>query len=219
MAGIITLSKTLDGAAISDGLLGGGVGLDLGPSVNGQYGPIVSKAANTGQQDLYISHDGTVSITDFSCYIQQFGTDTGFAYGGQSTAATDFTNLVSIGTASGTSKNNADGLSGGLWLEMDADIAVTSQFDILTRPTFVKQFGTAGVSLATKHVISSAAMVYNNSGEQQASSPVDGEIGAAGDTTLGDAAHLQYRAYLPSSGSPFSGKEQFELVFAYAFTV
>ena len=69
MAGVIVVSETLDGAAVSDSLAGGGTGKDIGPVVNGQYGPIVSKAANTGQQDLYISHDGTASITDFSAYI------------------------------------------------------------------------------------------------------------------------------------------------------
>ena len=56
--------------AISDALLGGGTGLDLGTVTNGNYAPLTDKTANTGHQDLYLSHDGTANISEFKCFIK-----------------------------------------------------------------------------------------------------------------------------------------------------
>ena len=220
MAVSLVISETLDGSAISDSLEGGGTGVDIGSVASGSYGPLVSKTSNTGHQDIYVSHDGVNEITQFSVFIQEYGTGTGFTYGGADTAANDFTSLKNLGNASGSSKNNNDGLSGGLWIEMDADVVDASAFEQASRPTLVKIFGdslTDGIDLGSAFLVKADSMVYNSSGEQQASSPVDGQIGPAGNTTLGDSSHLKFRLYLPTSHSN-GGKLQWEVVFSYSFT-
>jgi hypothetical protein len=221
MAVTLTVSESLGGSAVADALEGGGSGVDLGSVTNGNYAPIISKSANTGKQDLYIRHDATIDpITAFSVFIQQYGTGTGYTYGGAATAAGDYTSIKALGNASGSSKNNNDGLSGGLWLEMDAGVSTSSAFDQASRGTYVKIFGdnsTDGTTLATAFLVSSKAMVYSSSGEQIATSPVDGKIGKSGDTALGTNAHLQFRIYLPT-GSTSGGVFQWETVFSYSFT-
>ena len=220
MAVLLTVAESLDGPAVSDALAGGGTGVDIGSVVNGSYAPVTDKSANTGQQDIYISHDGASKIENFSAHMQQYGVGTGFTYGGADTAADDFTSMKTMANGSGSSKNNADGLSAGFWVEMDADVSTANAFDQATRPTLVKIFGdgnTDGIDLASAFLIAGDAMVYNSAGEQQASAPVAGEIGPAGNTVLGDSCHLQFRQYLASAFG-FGGIFQFELVFSYSFT-
>ena len=60
-------------------------------------------------------------------------------------------------------------------------------------------------------------MVYENSGEQQASSPVYGKVGKAGDTVLGDSAHTKVRVYLPETHAD-GGIYQLEYIFSYTYT-
>lgn len=217
MAVAITLSESLDGAAVADSLAGGGTGLDLGSVTNGAYAPLISQPSNTGKQDLYVSHDAVVDpITDFKVYIDQFSQ----SYGGANSAANDYTSIKSEGNTSGSSKNNGDGLSSGLWMEMDADVSTTNQFDIATRSTLVKIFGdggTDGIDLASAFLVKADAMVYDAPGETVASAPVDGQIGKAADTVLGDSAHLAFRIYLRSA-FPDGGIFQFDTIFSFAFT-
>lgn len=152
--------------------------------------------------------------------MQEFGVGTGFTYGGADSAAGDFTSLKNLADASGSSKNNADGLSGGLWVEFDADVSQVNQFDQATRPTLVKIFGdglTDGIDLASAFQIPTDSMVYNAPPETLASAAVSGSIGKAGDTVLGDAAHIALRIYLPQSQTD-GGIFQGELVTAYSFT-
>jgi len=203
----------------TDALLGGGSGLDFGTGVNGQWTPIINKVANTGSLNIYLSHDGINEITELKTHIQEYGTATGFTYGGTDTAPNDFTTLSALGAASGTSKNNTDGNSGGIWMEMDADVSAVNFFDKASRPTLVKIYGESatGVSLATAFPIVGDAMVYDSGGETVATSPEDGKIGQSGNSVLGDRAHLYYRAYFPSSFST-GGTLQFELVWTMAFT-
>lgn len=222
MAVLLTVSETINGVAVSDALAGGGTGVDLGSVVNNQYAPIVDKSANTGKQDLYVYHDATIDpITDVKTFIQEYGTGTGFTYGGARTAADDFTALKNLGNGSGSSKNNSDGLSGGLWIDMDADASTTNQFDQANYPTVVKIYGdnsTDGIDLASAFGLKSDACVYDNGGvETNGSAPEDGKIGKSGDTALGDNAHLKLRMYLPNSYSD-GGIVQFEFVIGYSYT-
>ena len=60
MAVLLTVSETINGAAFSDALAGGGIGIDLGSVITGQYTPIISQPANSGQQDIFIRHDATI---------------------------------------------------------------------------------------------------------------------------------------------------------------
>lgn len=218
----LTISETLDGSQVADALAGGGNGLDLGQVQNGEWAPRVPPSSNNeGKQDLYIQHDAVVDpITDVKLFIQEFGVGTAFSYGGADSAAGDFTSIKNLGDASGSSKTNADGLSGGLWVEFDADVSQVNQFDQATRPTLVKIFGdnsTDGTTLGTAFQIPTDAMVYNAPGETIATAPVAGQIGKAADTVLGDAAHIALRIYLPQSQID-GGIFQVELVTAYSFT-
>jgi len=220
MAVNLTMSETLDGAAVADGLAGGGSGVDMGQvSANG-YVPLIDQTANTGAKDLYIRHDAVADpITSFLTYIQTFGVGTAFTYGGADSAANDFTNLKAMGAATGTSKNNADGDSGGLWVDFNAFISTVNQFNLDTRPLEVFAYGqaNAGNDLANAIQIIKEAMVYDNTGETAAVTPVDGQLGKAGDTVLGDNAHLKYRLYIPNTFVT-SGIFQWETIFTYAFT-
>ena len=221
MAVSLTLSETLHGAAIADALAGGGSGLDLGSCTNNSYSPLINKTLNTGAQNLYISHNATVDpITSLKVHIGQFGALTGFTYGGARTAAGDYADLKTWGQASGSSKNNGDGLSYGLWMDMDWNVSDANKFDIATRPTLVKIFGDAGtdgIDLASAFTIAADAMVYDSSGETSATSPVAGSVGKSGDSVLGDSAHIQLRIYLADAHIE-GGIYQWETVFSFSYT-
>lgn len=221
MAVLLTISETLNGAAVVDALAGGGTGVDFGSVVNNQFAPLVDKATNNGAKILYIRNDAIVDpITDVKTFIQEYGTGTGFSYAGADSAANDFTTLKNLGNASGSSKNNGDGLSGGIWVDMDADVSQTNQFDQATFPAVVKIYGdslTDGIDLASAFQMSSAAMVYDAPGETLAGAPVAGQIGKANDTSLGDNAKIRLRTYLPNSFTD-GGIVQWEWVIAFSFT-
>jgi hypothetical protein len=222
MAVSLTFSETLSGAALSDSLAGGGTGLDLGACSNNSYAPIVDKSSNTGRQDLYVRHDATIDpITAVKFYLAQYGAESGYTYGGARTAAGDYTAIKNLGNASGSSKNNADGLSGGVWLDQRWNVTDANQFDKATFPTKVFIFGdngTDGIDLASAFGLITDANVYDNSSvETAATTPVAGKIGKSGDTVLGDRAHLRLRIYLPASHVE-GGIFQTELVTAFSYT-
>lgn len=218
MAVAITLSKTINGAGVADTLAGGDTGVDLGSVANGEYTPIINKTANTGWQALYIRHDATIDpITQVKTYIAEFSQ----TYGGAQTAADDYTTLQAKGAGTGDSANNADGLSKGLRIEHDADLAGAlgaSAFNG-TRAQ-VKTYGKdgLGVDLASAYIIHADAMIYNNAGTPvDATTPVAGEIGKTGDTVLGDRAFVKLRFYLETA-APDGGIIQWDWVIAYTFT-
>jgi len=214
----LLISETLDGAALSDALAGGGTGLDLGSCTDNSYAPIVSKAANTGRQDLFLSHNSVVDpITSLKMYMAVYsGT-----YGGADSAADNYTDLKGMGNSSGSSKNNADGNSYGYWVDMRAIVTDANQFDKATYPTKVLIFGdstTDGIDLASAFPIPTDAMVYNNTGtETAASAAVSGKIGKAGDTVLGDAAHIRMRIYLAAAHVE-GGIWQNDFVWSFSYT-
>lgn len=218
----LTISESLSGSALSDSLAGGGTGLDLGSVVNGAFAPISDKATNVGRQDLFIRHNATIDpITNVKFYLGEYGAITGYTYGGARTAATDLTSIFTLGNASGSSKNNADGLSGGIWIDQRWNASTSAQFDKATYPSKVEIFGdngTDGKDLASAFTLLTDAMVYDNTGvETAATTPVAGEIGKSGDTVLGDQAHIRTRVYLPQSHAE-GGIYQFEFCIAYSFT-
>lgn len=219
MAVSLTVSETINGAGVADALAGGATGVDLGSIVNGSYGPLVDAPTNLGSQKLYIRHDAVVDpVTNFKAFIQQFSVGT---YGGANSAALDFAAFKTLGNASGGSKNNADGLSGGLWMEMEALVSSTNQFDQAGRSTYVKIFGdnnTDGIDIDSAFPIPAESMIWDNASVETAGSvPVAGKIGKSGDTVLGDRCKLQLRGYLPDSWTE-GGIMQVDLVFAYAYT-
>jgi hypothetical protein len=227
----LTVSKTLGGSGVADTLLGGtgtNTGIDLGQVVNSQYTPIILQSANTGQLDLYVSHNAvTDPITNLATYVQQYGTGTSYAYGGANTAAGDLTTLLTYGHASNsTAANNSDGLAGGLQIDMDYAVTTTNQFAHSRLGTQLRIYGlngaspTAGdgASLALAIPMYSAAMAKTVSGADAApSTPTTGTVGKSGDVAYGDHAHYKMRFYLPSSAVN-GGELQFEYVYSFSFT-
>lgn len=218
----LIVSPLINGAQYNDSLLSGtvgAVGADLGKLAAGSYTPIIGiKENNLGFLPLYVRHDGVNHISNLSLYIQEFGAGTSYAYGGDDSAPNDLANIIALGDASGSSKNNSNGASGGVWVDMDSDADDTNRFNIASRPTEVFTFKTGvGDSLANSIPVKSVAMVFDSGGDTQASAPVDGRVGAAGDTVHGDNALIKSRFYVKSSYLA-SGNIQWEKVFTYSFT-
>ena len=226
MAVSLTISETLDGTQIADTILGAPAqtGCDLGAVANNSYAPLISKTLNQGKQDIYIRHDAAVDpITSCKSFLQIFGTGTGYAYGGNNTNPTaDFNMLKALGFASGNSKNNADGNSGGIWIDHRWNSNDTTRFDQATYPTKVKIYGdnnTDGIDLASAFGFLGDGCVYDAGGsvETAASAAEDGKIGKNGDTVRGDNCHVQMRIFLPTSHTT-GGYCQVEWVIAYSYT-
>lgn len=214
----LTVSKTLGGAAVSDTLAGAGTGVDFGSVVSGQYVPIISQSGNTGWQSLYVKHNAAIDpITAVKTFIAVFSQ----TYGGADTAANDFTALKAKGAASGNSANNNDGLSSGLRVEHDIDLASTlgaSAFNGTRAQVKIYGKSSLGQDLASGYDLHVDALLFNNAGTPvDATVPVTGKIGKTGDTVLGDTAFIKLRFYLETA-APNGGYLQWDYVFAYSFT-
>lgn len=234
MAVLLTLSNNYGGASIADAMatlapvVPQPLGIDLGPVVNGSYAPLIDKIANTGHERIYIRHSATFDpITSVKTFIQLYGAGTGYPYGGAISAASDFAAVKALGLASGSSKNNADQLSGGLWIDMAAANAISSQFDRANYPALVKVYGSSnlGIDLLTAYPMAKEALVIGSSqgvgvdtdGGFLPTAPLDGVIGKQNDGVLGDSAKMRMRIYLPGSYTS-GGYHQVEFVISYSFT-
>lgn len=247
MAVVLTVSETLDGSAVGDALATPGpanTGVDFGSVVNGSYAPVSSQTNNTGRKNLFIRHNAVVDpITSVKTYVQQYGTGTGFGYAGADSAANDFNNKIkALGNASGESKNNADGLSGGLWIDMNAillDTSGSTQFDFATNgidsvggsqggDDTVRIYGdnlVDGISLSSAFNMHTKAMVIDTNQSLGGdatngyvpTAPVTGVIGKNGDTAKGDNAHTKLRIYVRSD-TVDGGIVQWEWVIAFSYT-
>lgn len=221
MAVDLVISKILEPATqVSDSLAGGGTGLDLGQVVNGQYTPIINQSANSGHQNLYITHDATIDpIEDVKTYVGIYSQ----AYGGADSAAGDIATLIAKGQADNeVTANNIDGLASGLRIEHggQAISGLGASAFLPSRPQ-VKIYGnngTDGIDLASAFDLHIDALVWNNAGVAvDATAPVTGKIGKAGDTVLGDTAWVGMRYYLEQS-APDGGIIQWDWIIAYSFT-
>lgn len=212
----LTVAKTRGGSGVADTLAGGSSGLDLGSVVNGAYTPIILQSANTGAQDLFISHNAVVDpITAVGTYVAQYsGT-----YGGANSASADFTTLTGQGAASAqATANNSGGGEQGLKVDMDWQVSTANQFTPSRSQCKVYGLGGNGQSLGTAYTMDVAAMNYNNgTSEVAASAPVAGKIGKSTDTVLGNEAHLKMRYYL-NTGAVNGGILQWDWVIDYSYT-
>jgi len=218
----LTVSTTVTGSDVNDTLSGGSSGSDLGQVTNGAYAPITNQSANTGWRDWFISHNAAVDpITDVKFYLATFsGT-----YGGANSAAADFTTVSNYGSAdTGATKNNADGNSRGLHMDMSWDVTSTNAFDYSREATNQKRVfgktytGKNGLSLANSfdmHV--DAASYWNGTTEVDATTPVTGKIGKSSDAVLGNRGHIKRRFYLNSAAID-GGVLQYDFVISYSFT-
>lgn len=237
----LTISETFQGSDYPDDLLpalSGNTGMDYGPVANGSYGPLVNVAAgetlanatnNTGHLDMYIAHNGTNEITDLKIAIDQYGANSGYAYGGGGSAAVDKSNLVAEGVASTFTvgdKNNSNGTAGGLWFHMNRALAASSanKFNTITEAARIRIIGKLsgaedGLTTGTGFTVLKEAMARDDAGnEAAATSPEDGKVGPSGNSVLGEAAHIMCRLYIRSAFNVRGGNFQWEYPFTYAFT-
>lgn len=246
MSVVLTVSELIDGTAVADALATPGpvnLGVDFGSVVNGSYAPVTVQADNTGRKNMFIRHNAVDDpVTAMKTYIQTYGVGTSFGYGGADSAANDFTALKALGNTSGESKNNANGLSGGLWIDMNAiltDVVASTQFDFAANGydsvgltnggnDTVRIYGdnlVDGIDLASAFNMHSRAMVIDTN-QAMGGDAVNGYVptGAAtgilgknGDTVRGDNAHAKLRIYVRSD-TVDGGIVQWEWVIAYSYT-
>lgn len=225
MAVTLTIAKTINGAQIADSLAGGSTGWDIGQVSNTLgYAPYTDRDLNTGHQNIFAYHNATIDpITDVSTYIGVYpGVYGGANPGG---AAGDYSDLVAMGAADPVNdKNNAAGLSQGLRVD-HSGITLGSNPDRFD-PTVARVrvyghnygSGAVGVDLASAIPLHVDALVYDNSGTAvDATAPVTGVIGKAGDTAYGDTAWLGMRFYLNNLATE-GGIMQFGWVWSYSYT-
>ena len=201
--------------------------------MNGGFtGLVAPQAANTGSNDLFIFHDAVVDpLTNFSVYLEQYSQ----AYGGVATAAADFARLQTLAEATGSNKNNSNGLTEGFWIDMDFDALVPNQFDyanfgpvadtIVTgagggvvrvmRRTDGGNLSDHGSELSNRITVLAASMFVDPS--TIPSAPVDGTIGKSGDAVLGDRSKIKHRLYLKQAETT-SGIIQWDETFAFTTT-
>lgn len=220
MAVNLLISKTLTGGAVNDSLAGGSSGLDLGQVINGEYSPIVDKSANSGHQDLYISHDATIDpIQDYKTYIATYSG----VYGGANSAIADIATVIAKGQADNElTANNSDGLSSGFRIEHNGfgigGLGASAFLPSRAQVNIYGNNGTDGIELASAFDLHVDALVYDNAGvEQDATTPETGKIGIIGDSVLGDHAHLGLRFYLEDA-APDGGIAQWDFVQSFSFT-
>jgi hypothetical protein len=222
MAVTLIVSETVTGSEVADVLAGGSTGLDFGQVVSGAYAPVSDQTNNIGHQDIYMRHDAvTDPITDVKTYIAQYsGT-----YGGADTAANDYTTIIGYGAAdSGATKNNNDGDSRGIHIDMDWQVSTANQFDYSREATGQKRIygkdysGLDGSDLANAFPLhADAASYWNGSSEIDATTPVTGKIGISSDTVLGNRGHIKARWYL-HTGATDGGICQYDIVVAFSYT-
>lgn len=229
MAVVLTVSETVNGASVTSGsgdlLQGGQRGVDIGNVTNGAYTPLgTDQETNDGAQLIYVRHDATLDpITSVKIYIDEItpALTGGNSYGGAKTAAQDKTDLISQGQASGSNGENTDGLSGGVWIDMDYLANNTNRFSQSTRPATVKIFGDAGtdgISAASAFTLHADSMLYwNGTTEIDATTPVSGSVGISTDTVLGNRSKLQLRLYVRTDW-PDGGYVQWSHGLIYSFT-
>lgn len=219
MAVALTIAETLGGAAVSDGLAGGGTGVDMGSVNNGEYTPIDTQSTNTGWQSLYISHDASIDeITSVKTFIAEYSQTYG---GAAANAAADFTTLKAKGNASDANANNATGLGSGLRVEHDADLGATlglSAFDASRAQVEIYGKSDNGIDLDSAFDLHVDALIqYNGGSPIDATSPETGKIGKSGDSTLGDVALIRLRYYLEDAALD-GGIIQWDWIISYSFT-
>jgi hypothetical protein len=224
MAVNLTVSNTtVIGPEASDALAGGSTGIDFGQVANGSYTPIISQTANTGAMDIFISHDAAIDpITGVKFYAAQY---TG-AYGGANSAGSDLTKLLDYGAAdTGATKNNSDGNSQGLHIDMDWQVSTANQFDYTRETTGQKRIfgklysgGSDGSDSAKAFVLHQDALsYYDGTAEVDASAPAAGKIGKAADAVLGNRGHIKARFYLNSAATD-GGFLQAAMIISYSYT-
>jgi len=235
MSVLLLIAKTSLGAQVADPLSGGGVGYDIGVTRNGGYSGLISKAANTGHNDFYLSHDAINDpVSNFSLFVEPYTQ----LYGGVRSAAVDYAKLQSLAEATDGSKNNGTGGAGGFAIDMDWDVIAANQFDYINfgpiadsivtgggggvvryfRRTDSGNIVDEGSDLITRiNILSQAAFYETGAGPVSATTPLDGFIGKSDDTILGNRMRVKARLFLPQLEIE-GGETQWDLTTAFTYT-
>jgi len=238
MTVILKVAKTSLGPLISDALSGGGIGYDLGVTRNGSYSGVIDRPTNTGFNPFYFSHDAVNDpITNFSLFVEPYGGN-GSPYGGVRSAAIDFLKLQTLAEATDGSPNNVSGNTGGFAFDMDWDGLSATQFDYINRGPVadsivtglgggtVRYFRRTDFGALTDHgsdlisrigLLSDGIFYEPGTGPIAASGPLDGFIGIATDSVLGNRALAKVRLFIPQSELE-GGQTQWDLTAAFSFT-
>jgi len=219
----LTVSNTtVVGPEASDTLAAGGSGIDFGQVYNGGYSPLDVQEQNSGALDIWVSHDAEIDpITSVKIYAAPYAGN----YGGANSAAADFTTLLAYGASDiGASKNNTDGLSQGLHLDMDWKVSPSNQFDYSREAGGNKRIigkdyaGFDGSDIGKSFKLhADAASYWNGVSEVDAIAPIAATIGKFNDDQLGNRGHFKARFYLNKDATE-GGLLQNSLVIAYSFT-
>jgi len=158
----LSILSTLDGSNYADSI-------GLGGSDSGVDLGAGIRGEDSPVKHLFLQHNFTYKIYDVRVYLAAYSGNWGGT--ANASAAEDLTEILTWGGVDDE----------GLRLELNR---VGSGYHT--------EFKTGeGDSKANAIGIGNACQCYNSSGEQSASSPTSGQIGAAGNTILGDCAHLR----------------------------
>lgn len=146
-------------------------------------------------QLIYLRHDGTALIENLQMYVRPYSQ----TYGGEYSAAADHTKLAQQGLQ-----------SAGFQVDFN-----WTGIEFATFTTLTAALGTAPVNAIDVPITS----IFRNNGgvPVAASAPVQGEVGASGNTTLGDTALLRCRWAVPLAELQ-PGRRQVDIAFTYNFT-
>lgn len=185
------VSKTLTGSNVSDLLAGGSTGYDFGIATTDKN--------TTPVNTIFFKHDGVNSITNLSYYLSTFnGT-----YGGDYSTNADYSKVIEHGNL------------GDYGLQIEENYANGTPFNA---SYIIIKTGT-GDSYSNRRTVQTASILRNNGGvEASASAPVAGELGASGDTVLGDRVKLRVRYVVPATGQQLAGNRQISLIFTFNYT-
>lgn len=189
MAVTAIASKTLGGSNVSDVLSGSTTGYDIGT--------VTSDTATTPVNTIYFRHNGANTVTDISYYIGVFsGT-----YGGDYSASLDLTKIIAHGDS-------------GSGLQIEEVFNAGTPF----AGSYFTVNNTNGRNYGTRRTMRTTSFLYNNASvETTPTTPVQGQLGAFGDTVLGDNAKLRMRYVVPTTET-LVGIHQYDLIVIFSYT-
>jgi hypothetical protein len=146
-------------------------------------------------RNIFLRHDGVSKITNLAVYLKSYSQ----TYGGEYSASADLVKAIDQGN-----------LGSGFQIDFDWDGIDFTTYTVLN--------SSIGISQETAIEIPVTAILFNNGGTPAtASGPVQGELGAVGNSTLGDTVKLKCRWVVPT-GEPSPGRRQIDLAYIYNFT-
>lgn len=144
---------------------------------------------------IWIRHDGAKKITNLSIYLKAYQQ----TYGGEYSAEADLLKAIEQGN-----------VLHGFQIDFDWDGVEFAAYTIID--------SSIGTSLDNAIEIPVSSICFNNAGTPiAATSPVQGELGQIGNTTLGDRVKLKVRWRVPV-GEVSPGRRQIDLAYVYNFT-